>query len=379
MKQNIRIETGKNGFKKIQKDWNEVIKKLSNKRFFHYSEWYESYIEALEKNLESLFFIVIENYTVTEAIIPLKKTKSACFEILELPTHNHLTLRDIIFPECFQTNESIKNLVKYLISYKKIKWDFIRFSCLLPDSCALKAVNKYSGLKVVRKKSTCCYIPIQSFEKIEANLSQNMRKQLKRARKRSKTIGELHHESFQTLSELAKGFPIFCDLEASGWKGIKGTGSAIKCNENLIKFYNSLLNRFSEYGASKIDILYIDDRPISGELQLIINNTTYLLKGGYDEAMGHISPGQLLRELLLKTYAQKQKIKCFNLVSGEYILDHKRWKPSTYDTYEVVIFNRTLKALLAYSYIKAKEFIKPFYRSFIKPMLTKIGFLSAKT
>jgi CelD/BcsL family acetyltransferase involved in cellulose biosynthesis len=188
----------------------------------------------------------------------------------------------------------------------------------------------------------------------------------------------MQNRSFKTLSELAKAFPVFLDLEASGWKGIKGTGSAIKCNENLIKFYNFLLTRFSEYGESIIDILYIDERPISGQLGFIINDTYYLVKVGYDEAMSHISPGNLHRELLLKTYAPKQQIKYFNLVSGEYTLWHKQWNASSHDTYEVVIFNRTIKALLAFSYIQTKEFIKPFYRSFIKPMLIKIRFLTAK-
>jgi len=373
-KQNIRIETGKNGFEKIQNDWSELTKKINNKRFFHYFEWYESYIEALEKNLEALLFIVMENCSEAEAIIPLKKIKSGCFDILELPDHNHLPLRDIIFPECFQTKNSINNLVESLQSFKKLKWDFMRLSCLLPDSCALKAFNKYSGPKVVRKLSTCCYIPLQSFEKFEANLSKNMCKQLKRARKKARALGEMQNRSFQTVTELAKAFPVFLDIEASGWKGIKGSGSAIKCNDNLIKFYKILLNKFSKFGESRIDILYIDERPISGELQLCINDTSYSLKGGIDEAMRHISPGQLHRELLLKTYSREQKIKYFNLVSGEYIQDHKRWKASSHDTYEVIIFNRTFKALPAFSYLQAKEIIKPFYKSYAKSMLKKTPF-----
>jgi len=138
------------------------------------------------------------------------------------------------------------------------------------------------------------------------------------------------------------------------------------------------LNRFSAYGECVIDILFIDERPISAQFGFIINDTYYLLKCGYDEAMSHISPGNLHRDLLLQTYAPKKNIKYFNLISGEYILWHKQWNASSLDTYEVIIFNRTLKALLAFSFIKTKEFIKPFYRSFIKPMFKKIRFLTAK-
>ena len=378
MQNNIKIVTGKEEFKKIQIEWSELVKKIKNRRFFHYYEWYESYINALETNLKSIFFVVLSNSTCTEAIIPLKKVKEFCFDILELPNHSHLTLRDIIYPECLQKNESIQKLVAHFISSKKFKWDFIRLSCLLPDSCALSAFRNYSGIKIIRKLGSCCYIPTQSYEKIEANLSRSMRKILKRKLKKAKAIGEIKNRSYKTLSELTKVYPIFLDLEPSGWKGIKGTKSAIKCNQDLIKFYYSLLSGFSVYGECIIDILYIDERPISGQFGFIINDTCYLLKCGYDVTVSQISPGNLHRDLLLKKYAQKPNIKYFNLVSGEYILWHKQWKASSHDTYEVIIFNRTLKALLAFSYIQAKEFIKPYYRFFIKPMLKKIRFLTSK-
>jgi len=376
MENNIKIVTGKEEFEKIQKDWSEIVKKIHNRRFFQYYEWYESYINALETNLESIFFVVLSNSVFTEAIIPLKKIRGVYFNILELPDHNHLTLRDIIYPECLQKKESIQKLMAHLMSSQKFKWDFIRLSCLLPDSCALNAFKNYSGTKIIRKLGACCYIPTQSYEKIKANLSKNMRIQLKTILRKAKAIGEIQNRSYNTLSELTKAYPVFLDLEPSGWKGITGTRSAIKCNQDLIKFYNSLINRFSVYGESIIDILYIDERPISGQLGFIIKDTYYLLKCGYDVSMSHISPGNLHRDFLLKKYAQKQNIKYFNLVSGKQILWHSQWKASSLDTYEVIIFNKTLKGILAFAYMKTKEFIKPFYRSFIKPILKKISLLT---
>jgi hypothetical protein len=203
-----------------------------------------------------------------------------------------------------------------------------------------------------------------------------MRNILKRQFKKAKAIGEIKNKSYKTLAELTKIYPVFLDLEPSGWKGIKGTKSAIKCNQDLIKFYYSLLSGFSVYGECIIDILYLKERPISGQFGFIINDTSYLVKCGYDEAMSHISPGNLHRALLLKKYAQKQNIKYFNLVSGEQQLWHSQWKASSLDTYEVIIFNKTLKGILAYTILKTKEFIKPFYRSLTKPMFKKTPLLT---
>lgn len=376
MEQSVRIATGKAEFKKIQKDWSELVNKINSKRFYHYYEWYESYFNAFEPQLESIFFVVLSSRNVAEAIIPLKKIRGAIFDILELPNHSHLTLRDIIYPECLQNNKTIQKLVKHLMSSKKFKWDFIRLSSLLPDSCALSALRKYSGIKIIRKQGTCCYIPTQSYEKIEANLSRSMRKILKRQYKKAKAIGEIKNKSYRTLAELTKIYPVFLDLEPSGWKGIKGTKSAIKCDQDLIKFYYSLLSGFSVFGECIIDILYIEERPISGQFGFVINDTSYLLKCGYDEAMSHISPGKLHQDLLLKKYAQKPYIKYFNFVSGEQNLWHSQWKALSLYTYEVIIFNNTLKGLLAYAILKTKEFIKPFYRSLIKPMLKKTPLLT---
>ena len=376
MGNNIKIVTTKEEFEKIQEDWLAIVKKIHNRRFFQYYEWYESYINALETSLESIFFVVLSNSAFTEAIIPLKKIKGVFCNILELPNHNHLTLRDIIYPECLQKKESIQKLVADLMSFRKFKWDFIRLSCLLPDSCALNAFRNYSGIKIIRKLGTCCYIPAESYDKIKANLSRSMRKTLKRKYKKAKGIGEIHNRSYQTLSELTKAYSVFLDLEPSEWKGITGTRSAIKCKQDLIKFYNSLINSFSVYGECIIDILYIDDRPISSQFGFVINDTYYLLKCGYDVTVSQISPGNLHRDLLLKKYAQNPNIKYFNLVSGKQILWHSQWNASSLDTYEVLIFNKTLKGLLAFASIKMKEFIKPFYRSFIKPMLKKIPLLA---
>ena len=85
MEQSIRIATGKAEFKKLQKDWSELLNKISNKRFYHYYEWYKSYFNALEPNLESIFFVVLSSRSVAQAIIPLKKIRGAIFEFLELP------------------------------------------------------------------------------------------------------------------------------------------------------------------------------------------------------------------------------------------------------------------------------------------------------
>jgi hypothetical protein len=77
MEHSVRIATGKAEFKKIQKDWSELVNKINNKRFYHYYEWYESYFNALEPNLESILFVVLSIRNVAEAIIPLKKTRGS--------------------------------------------------------------------------------------------------------------------------------------------------------------------------------------------------------------------------------------------------------------------------------------------------------------
>jgi CelD/BcsL family acetyltransferase involved in cellulose biosynthesis len=95
----------------------------------------------------------------------------------------------------------------------------------------------------------------------------------------------------------------FLALEASGWKGARGT--AIALDPTLAGFYRRIARDAAARGGLAIRALLLDGRAIAVHLGLVHRGVYYLPKTAYDEALGSVSPGQLLqREVLAECDAR---------------------------------------------------------------------------
>jgi CelD/BcsL family acetyltransferase involved in cellulose biosynthesis len=81
-------------------------------------------------------------------------------------------------------------------------------------------------------------------------------------------------------------------LEAAAWKGAAGT--AIVCDERLVRFYGALSRVFARRQRLTLAFLRAQGRRIAAQLALEDATTFYLLKTGYDPEYAHFGPGQLL-------------------------------------------------------------------------------------
>jgi CelD/BcsL family acetyltransferase involved in cellulose biosynthesis len=81
-------------------------------------------------------------------------------------------------------------------------------------------------------------------------------------------------------------------LEAAAWKGAAGT--AITCDERLVRFYAALSRVFARRQRLTLAFLRAQGKRIAAQLSLEDATTFYLLKTGYDPEYAHFGPGQLL-------------------------------------------------------------------------------------
>ncbi|RJQ68909.1 MAG: GNAT family N-acetyltransferase [Desulfobacteraceae bacterium] len=356
----IRIYRGLEGFKAIEPLWRELIGKMKRKGYWHFYEWYESYMAALEPEPEAMSFCALFDGNEVAAIVPLRKIRMRFWGIelgvLEIPRHAHMKLKDIVFPECFRTVRNMRALISGLLQKNLLDWDLMVIQDLLPDSGALALFKAAPLPKFLEKMDRCDYLELATgYPDLFGKLSKNLRKNLRMANKRASAAGQLSTRMVRNKGDLEHALQVFLDIEASGWKGARGTRSAIRFDSKLVHFYRHMIARFAEMGACEIALLYLDKHPIAASLGLLAGETLYALKIAYDEAYANMSPGNLLWERILQHHTAKGEVKYLNFVSGNAYAWHKRWPTFHWDTYRGYLFRKRPKPL-------ALLMVKQFYR-----------------
>lgn len=89
--------------------------------------------------------------------------------------------------------------------------------------------------------------------------------------------------------ELERGF----EVEASGWKGARGT--AILSSAATTSFYRLVARSFHAAGRLRISTISLDGRLAGFDLCLLDSGRLYGLKFGYDETFRNLGPGFVLQ------------------------------------------------------------------------------------
>jgi CelD/BcsL family acetyltransferase involved in cellulose biosynthesis len=140
----------------------------------------------------------------------------------------------------------------------------------------------------------------------EARTSAKFRANLRRRAKRLHEMGAVALERVDGRGgdeEVDAAVDAFLRLEASGWKGERG--SAIALDPVLAGFYRRIARDAAARGALALRALRLDGRAVAVHLGIVHRGVYLLPKTAYDESLGSVSPGQLLqREVLAECEAR---------------------------------------------------------------------------
>ena len=369
----LKIFKGISGLNEISCDWKKITDSLERKQLWHLYDFYRSYVLTLEEDPEKIFFFVFYNNDEAQAIIPLKMmTRSILgirMKVFILAGSPHNFYYDYILNNLNQSQEYLSILLDELDNFPDMFWNFIYFPRIYENSNTKYSLNSLTGIYMFGKKEDQCdFLELKSYPQMLEQLSRNSRKIL---RKRKKRLSELDAVSFyttNTLPELEDAYQVFLDVEASGWKGREG--SAVKLNNRMNSFFKSLMYSFAQSGECEINLMKHGDKTIAVEFVVMVNDTCYALRIGYDETYGEYSPGNMMTDYCIQRYIKNDFAKYFNFCSDEY--NNKRWKPKSISVYDYYIFKRNIKGMFAFVIIKMEYFIRPFYQSHIKPAVKHI-------
>jgi CelD/BcsL family acetyltransferase involved in cellulose biosynthesis len=143
--------------------------------------------------------------------------------------------------------------------------------------------------------------PGSSFdEHMNRHVDSKRRKDLARNRRRLEELGSVGHEAHESGEGLNRAIEAFLAIEASGWKGQRGT--ALACHEETRKFALGAFTGDAAGSICRADLLTLDGKPIAVSLIVRAGETGFAVKCCYDEAYRKCSAGLLLEVEVIRSF-----------------------------------------------------------------------------
>ena len=114
-------------------------------------------------------------------------------------------------------------------------------------------------------------------------------KELRRQRNRLAEHGEVRFEVARTPRQIASAIEMFLTLEASGWKGQRGT--ALKQHDGDADFVRRATADLAASGQCEVVTLFAGDTPAAAAIVLRHQDRAFYFKLGVDERFAKLSPG----------------------------------------------------------------------------------------
>jgi CelD/BcsL family acetyltransferase involved in cellulose biosynthesis len=184
------------------------------------------------------------------------------------------------------------------LGLRRVSVDFVERPSADADACdvALRRAG-YSVLSRTRLQSP--FITLDGdWTGYLASLSARKRSELRRRTRRLAEEGavtvDVHDGSADLEGLLAEGFSV----EASGWKGSRGT--AIAASRRRADFYRQVAAWAEDRGWLRLSFLRVGGRAAAFDLSLETDRRHYLLKTGFCPEYGRFAPGMLLRARMIE-------------------------------------------------------------------------------
>lgn len=324
---------GREGLRRLEEDWRDLCQAMPLRTVFHACQTHVTYLELLMAAPEKYRCLAMSDGRRVRAICPLEARWDRVFglsiPVWGVPLHPHIQLSDVICPE----DEARRQLVPALLDHLRHKSEGRPLLVLgpLPADSVL-----WDGLRQLPpwNRNTRETMPADVFDcdqpidVLMGRLSKHFRRNLRAHRRKLEALDDVRFVRAVDPDEVAAELEMFVRLEAAGWKGESGTGSAILLHDELLAFYRGLASTLGEAGAHdrcEINSLYVDERCIASQLCFRTGEVLSLPKIAYDEEYARLSPGLLLLQETLEQCCNAEGVKCVNLqTDGSWQRD---WRP----------------------------------------------------
>ncbi len=356
-------------FSKLEMEWNTLLSKSEQNHLYLTHGFLFTWWRHLSSS-SSLYIILVKEDDDILAIAPFMLTQG---KFLRFPVRKIEFIGsgwgygDIIFFK--KKKECLERIFTVLAELRN--WDITYFSQTLngPDMLPNNMIQIFPQQHFVHDSTRIRipYIPLQGTW--DEYLSERSSKFKRNTRVRSKKLNELGRINFLRITSIdeshfshSKVMEWLHTIAECSWKAKAGT--AISSNKQVFNFYSELAEKLNAAGSLDLCFLFVDEKPVAYCFGALYNRDYYEIDLAYDEQYSKVSPGNLLRNLLLKELFQED-LRNFDFVA---YFDYKRELTSHFlDCYNHLIYRNKLYPLFL-RYLRTK----------ILPML-KRSFPSIKT
>jgi Acetyltransferase (GNAT) domain len=156
-------------------------------------------------------------------------------------------------------------------------------------------------------------------------LSAKKLKELRRQRNRLAEHGDVRFEIARDPADVSQAVEIFLALEASGWKGDRGT--ALRQNEGDANFIRRATRDLAETGQCEIVTMHAGDTPVAAAIVLRHQDRAFYFKLGIDESFAKFSPGvQLTLDLTRHLCADAALVTADSTASAHHPMINPIWR-----------------------------------------------------
>lgn len=325
---------GRAGLERLEADWRRLYARIPRRTSFLSYEACRAHVDQLMSAPDQLRCLALTDGRRVRAICALQprsdRPLGPLLRVWGVLWHVHGLQADVLCAD----DEARRALIPAVVDHLSRKPEG-RQLLLLGSAPAGSAL--WHGLRGLRP-ATYRVEPKQSvnvldcsmpFTELRGALSKSFRHKLNTAANRLAKLSDVRFAAVTTATgDLEAELEAFLDVEASGWKGDGGTGTAIRCSRQKTAFFRDLaVNLRGDADYAEVSALYAEGRCLASSFCTRTGDTYSCLKIGYDEAFGRVSPGQILVENMVRRCCEDPGIKRLDMVSDATWV--RGWRPDT--------------------------------------------------
>ena len=357
----LMIETeifrGPSGLARVADDWDRILAETPHRSLYHLRELWESAAGTIVPDPESLVVLQMRRGGAPAAIALLQRSIRSRFGVKlrqwHVPKHVEVPPRGFLAAPGVSGAEIVAAIKRTLRGKVAGGWDVLSLSGVLDAAPVSDVIASPPGLSIVGLRKTCDAIVCgATYEDMLAGFSRNFRSNLSKARNKLAKEAEVEFRSTTDPARVRAGFDEFVEIEASGWKGAKGSGTAMKLHPEVLAYYRRLLDRLAGRGVVVSNCLRVGGRPIASQMCLKVDGTLHLYKLAYDEAWARVAPGNMLLEWVVKKGIAEGDVKEVDILGNPRWF--RDWRPVSRNVHDVHLFNTTPVGLAVHAAMRAK-------------------------
>jgi CelD/BcsL family acetyltransferase involved in cellulose biosynthesis len=287
----VVLHRGAAAFAALRDEWDDLAERQAPSPYTTYA-WFRAFLEAFGGLDDVVCPAVHATNGALRAVACLTADR---FGGLRSATNDHSGDWDVVAVDDAAREELLRGLAALRPRHLLLE----HLVAGRPSAELAPRVLREAGYRLARgpgNRSPYLRLP-GSYEELLRSHSANMRSQVARRGRQLERTGELELRTITGGPGLDAALDELFRVEASGWKAREGT--AILTAPGAEQAYRAFAHAAAARGWLRVYLLAVGGRVVAGDLGCAINGTGFLIKTGFDEDLGKLSPGLVLRGRVL--------------------------------------------------------------------------------